>query len=605
MSGLFGIVNLDGRPVDEALLGALTARMDFRGPDGRGLATSGQAGFGHTLLRATAESAEEAQPIAFDDGALIVADARIDARAELAAALRAAGQAPRLDRPDVELILAAWRAWGEDCVTRLIGDFAFAVWDGRRLFLARDQMGVKPLYFAEIGRTVVFGNTPACLRAHPGFPVGFDERALAEYLLYGTRQDETATGFAGLKRLPPAHTRAWDADGAEQRRYWTLPIEEPVYRRRAQDYLDEFSSLLTTVVADRLRVPRAGLLMSGGLDSTTLAMEMCDQLSLGGAVNVAAFTAIFGSDDEEARFAKMVGERPGLSLHFVDRSVTACEEPLDALDDAVAGPDDLTLDPRPLRAQYADMTRFSRVAMFGEGPDNALPYEWRAHLAFLAGQGRWLRAATDLVLDRIADARPPAFATLRHRVSGAWAEDERDAIPPSILRPEAAVRLGIDPDHWPVTPVDWIHPARPSAHRSLQTPLWSSLFEGLDPAVTGASLEFRHPYVDVRMLRFLLTVPPLPWARRKLLVRRAMRGRLPPAVLARDKTPLARHFSTPDLSQLPSVTLEPEARALVREDWAAADPRAVVRARTLNRWLRLAKLAADSPEQSAHDPDRP
>ena len=592
MSGLFGIVNLDGRPVDEALLAALTARMDFRGPDGRGVAASGPAGFGHTLLRTTAESAEEAQPIAFDDGSLIVADARIDARAELAAALRASGQTARLDRPDVELILAAWRAWGEDCVTRLIGDFAFAVWDGRRLFLARDQMGVKPLYFAEIGRTVVFGNTPACLRAHPGFPSGFDERALAEYLLYGARQDETATGFAALRRVPPAHTRVWEAGGAVQRRYWRLPIEEPVYRRRAQNYIDEFSSLLTTAVVDRLRLPRAGLLMSGGLDSTTLAMELCDQVSPDGAENVRAFTTIFGPEDEEALYAGLVAERPGLSLRLVDRDRTVREAPFGGLDDPVAGPETMALELAPNRAQYADIAAFSPVAMYGEGPDNALEYEWRTHLAYLARQGRLLRAAQDLALDRLADPRLPALTALRHRLTGAHAAAEREAIPPSILDPDAAARLGIDLGHWPVTPLEQSHPARPAAYRSLQTPLWRNLFEGLDSATTGVALEFRHPYVDVRMLGFFLTVPPLPWARRKLLIRRAMRERLPTAVLARDKTPLTRHLSTPDLSALPSVALEPEARALVRQDWISADPRAVARARTLNRWLRLAKLPA-------------
>lgn len=599
MSGLFGIVHLDGRPVDETLLARLTARMDVRGPDARGVRVSGSAGFGHTLLRTTTESAGEAQPIALDGGSLLVADARIDARGELAEALRAAGHAARLDRPDVELILAAWRAWGEDCVTRLIGDFAFAVWDGRRLFLARDQMGVKPLYFAEIGRTVVFGNTPACLRAYPGFPADLDERALAEYLLYGTRQDETATAFAGLKRVPPAHTRVWTAEGAVQRRYWSLPIEEPVYRRRAQDYLDEFSSLLTTAVADRLRVPRASLLMSGGLDSTTLAMELCDQLGQDGADNVAAFTTICGPDDEEGRYAGLVAERPGLSLRLIERDRAVREAPLGVRDDPGAGPESFALESSPARTQHAEMAAFSRVAIFGEGPDNALEYEWRAHLAFLARQGRWLRAARDLALDRMADARLPALSALRHRVTGGHATAEREAIPPSILNPETAARLGLDLRRWPAAPLQQSHPSRPQAWNSLQITLWRHLFERFDPATTGAALEFRHPFVDLRMLRFFLAVPPLPWARRKLLIRRAMVGRLPAAVLERDKTPLARRFSALDLSALPTITLEPEARGLVREDWPAADPGAVVRARTLNRWLRLVRSAPASDSDAA------
>ena len=150
MSGFVGIVNLDNKPIDDRLLGRMTGFMAFRGPDRQRTWHNGSVGFGHALAITTNESERECQPLTLDRQIWIVADARIDARADLLAQLAEKGEAAPGDTTDVELVLRAYRAWGRACVDHLLGDFAFAIWDAprRELFCARDHLGVKSFFYA-------------------------------------------------------------------------------------------------------------------------------------------------------------------------------------------------------------------------------------------------------------------------------------------------------------------------------------------------------------------------------------------------------------------------------------------------------------------------
>ena len=169
MSGIVGIVNLDGAPVDRELLRRMTDFMAYRGPDAQEIWNDGPVGFGHAMLRTTWEAETERQPLSFDGNVWLTADARIDARADLIAKLEAKGRAGAKLANDAELILHAYHAWGDDCVNHLIGDFAFAIWDGResRVFCARDHFGVKPFYYAQRRHFFVFSNTLAFTRRFP------------------------------------------------------------------------------------------------------------------------------------------------------------------------------------------------------------------------------------------------------------------------------------------------------------------------------------------------------------------------------------------------------------------------------------------------------
>ncbi len=172
MSGIVGIVQLDGAPVDRELLERMTGSLAARGPDAQQTWGRGGVGFGHTLLRTTWESSGESQPLTLDGQTWIVADCRVDARDELLRALADRGCAAETDAPDPELILRAYTVWGEACLDRLLGDFSFAIWDEghRTLVCARDHFGVKPFFYVHVDRTFIFSNDLNCLRLHPSVP---------------------------------------------------------------------------------------------------------------------------------------------------------------------------------------------------------------------------------------------------------------------------------------------------------------------------------------------------------------------------------------------------------------------------------------------------
>src|SRR5260221_3967749 len=154
MSGIAGIVNLDGATVDRLLLKQMSDHLTVRGRDAENMWIEGNVGFGHTMLRTTWESEHESQPLSLDGQVWITADARVDDRESLVEKLKSKGQEVTCAAPDVELILRAYHAFGEQCVDHLLGDFAFAIWDRnlRRIFCARDHLGIKPFYYFQSGK---------------------------------------------------------------------------------------------------------------------------------------------------------------------------------------------------------------------------------------------------------------------------------------------------------------------------------------------------------------------------------------------------------------------------------------------------------------------
>ncbi|MEK7834195.1 MAG: asparagine synthetase B, partial [Acidobacteriota bacterium] len=225
MSGIAGIYNLDGRPVDPQLLRQMTDSLIFRGPDAQDIWLDGHIGFGHTMLRTTTESYREHQPCSLDGQVWITADARIDGRVELIQKLQPKVRADLKSATDVELILHAYDVWGEACVEHLLGDFAFAIWDGRqkRLFCARDHFGIKPFFYAKVADHFIFSNTLNCVRLHTAVSDELNEQAVGDFLLFNGNQDLGMSAFADVQRLPPAHTLVCSEGKLGLRRYWSLP----------------------------------------------------------------------------------------------------------------------------------------------------------------------------------------------------------------------------------------------------------------------------------------------------------------------------------------------------------------------------------------------
>jgi asparagine synthase (glutamine-hydrolysing) len=601
MSGIAGILNLDGSPVDGGLLARMTEYLRFRGPDGHGMHAIGNVGLGHTLLRLVEDSGApgtDEQPFTLDGRRWIVADARVDARADLVAALRARGHEPAADAADAELILRAYGAWGEGCVAHLLGDFTFAIWDGpeRRLFCARDQLGVKPFYYAQVGPSVVFSNTLDCVRLHPAVSKELNDHAIADFLLFGGNQDPATTTFRDVLRLPAAHSISWSPEGRRCQPYWTLPIDEPLSFKRADEYTERFMELLRAAVSDRLRTRRVAVFMSGGLDSPTLAAVAAGMLrdrTAGGAVH--AMTSVYDRliPDEERHYAGLVAKHLGIPIHYDvrddetsiadwERVVVHTPEPVDNPPAFVAGTEFLE-----------KMSVHARVFLYGEGPDNALRYEWRPYLSHLVAGRRVGSLIRALSSDLLMHPRVPLWSLIRQtagarRQGSRWREEF-----PGWLNEELIERCGCR-ERWVdrQTPPS-LHPVRPQGHGACMPARWQSLFDDCDIHAAIGGAEIRHPFLDVRLLRYMLALPAMPWSRNKLVIRRAMKDALPPAIIRRKKSSVrgSPDFARASSSGLPRLRPSPILSRYVNAGKvptaAASVPelRAVLRPLGLSYWL--------------------
>jgi asparagine synthase (glutamine-hydrolysing) len=221
VSGIVGIWNLDGSPVDRELLKACAGAIDHRGPDGRDSWIEGPAGMIFQHLRVTPESLDETQPLVGESGPVVVFDGRLDDREELLAGLpKTAGL--NSGSADAALVLAAYEAFGERFVDRLAGDFALALFDPRspHLLLARDSLGVRPLYYHRTRRRIVFASEIKPILA-AGAPARPNDDFLAQFILREFVGDEPgATFFDGIPAVPPSHVIRVDPRKAAVRMYW-------------------------------------------------------------------------------------------------------------------------------------------------------------------------------------------------------------------------------------------------------------------------------------------------------------------------------------------------------------------------------------------------
>jgi asparagine synthase (glutamine-hydrolysing) len=609
MSGIVGVRNLDGAPVDRQFLQQLTCFLTPRGPDAQQIWVDGPVGFGHTLFKTTEESEYESQPFTLGSGTWITADARIDARHELIDQLKACGQQPAPHATDPELILRAYEAWGESCIEHLLGDFAFGIWDGRRqqLFCARDQMGVRPLYYAQIGSFVVFSNALDCIRQCSVVSDRLNDLAIADFLLFELNQDPATTCFADIYRLPPAHCASWSASGFRKWRYWTMPIDEPIFYKRKDDYCDRFKELLREAVDDRLRTNRVGVFMSGGLDSPTLAATARDVLRARYSnFDLQAFTSMDSSHPEETHYAGLAARYLEIPIHFDKWEPKSIDPHWERIPFQTPEPCGSGWNVIPNRIYYQRAGSHSRVFFWGEGPDNVLLFEWRAYLSYLTQRHHYGRLLSATCSTLISQRRPPFWGRISKFLRLAGRDDEtRGSFPPWLNQAfeshwHLRTRWNDTQGHTPTSR----HPVHPQAYASLQLPLWQQLFEGEDAGAMGTFLEMRHPFFDLRVLRFMLACPPLPWCRSKYLIRRAMCGALPDQILKRKKSGISfdqvrKYFASFGLEPFrpaPEILcfVDPEQVPVIPSDdqWIFAGHS---RVRSLNHWLQYSRRRLHNP----------
>jgi asparagine synthase (glutamine-hydrolysing) len=544
VSGIVGIVNLDWTPVDPGLLSDMTRLMAYRGPDAQETWTSSHVGLGHAMLRITFEMAEEHQPRSLDGRAWITADARIDAREELINKLEANACRDLAIASDTDLILHAYRVWDTSCVHHLLGDFAFAIWDAsrQRLFCARDHFGIRPLYYAIANGRLIFSNDLDTIRLHPCVSDELNDLAIVNFLLFRGHPRIDQTSFADIQSLPPAHTLTLEGGTTTISRYWTLPIEGPIRYKRHRDYVDHFSELFDTAVADRMRTNRAGILMSGGMDSSSIAATICNLRAQNKSeFALKAFTYVYDRliPDEERRYATLVARCLDIPIHFVvldnrkwfdgwDQEGFRFPQPMDG-----GGWNDNDC------VRKAALDDDLRVFYSGWGPDLMLSEPTSYGTLLKHGcVGDFVRSAGDFI---IRYRQRPLAAARRcwERLRGTVPERGVDVHALALLAPSIAEHVDIPKQWWQFPSRPQKHPWRPSTYSQLSNHYWTLNFQQNDAANWRAPVEFRYPFFDIRLVRYLLRVPVLPSFSNKRLVRDAMWSKLPEVVRVRPKAPLA------------------------------------------------------------------
>jgi asparagine synthase (glutamine-hydrolysing) len=533
MSGIVGMVNLDGAPIDRELLSRCTDFLAYRGPDAQHLWIDRNVGLGHTLLRTTYEAETESQPISLDGKVWLISDARIDARAELLRNLPAS-LISKNNPNDAELILYAYQAWGEDCIQHLIGDFVFAIWDSirQRLFCARDHLGVKPFFYAVTPDRVIFSNTLNAVRLDRRVSDQLNEVAIGDYLLFGVNQDLSTTTFRDINRLPAAHTLTVSNSSVKTQCYWKPTRKSELIFRDRHSYVERFDELLATAVEDRLRTDRVAVSMSGGLDSTSMAALAHERLDDNGSLH--AFSIVYDSliPDDERHYSQVAADHIGIPITHISA------DHFSLFDRETPGDMD---QPEPflisaLTRQFNTLLRLAaghgRIALTGWDGDALMNESANDYFASAARGLRLKKLTSGLAWYVKSQKRVPEFG-IRGRLKRFLGKNEVGSFYPEWIDESFAKRTNLRERSKQTTINE-----RSSVLRALASKLWSSLFEGYDPGATKLLLEVRHPIIDLRVIEFLLAIPTVPWCVEKHILRSAMQTRLPASVLNRHKTPL-------------------------------------------------------------------
>lgn len=555
MCGIAGRVNFrSGAPVDAALIQRMCDLLAHRGPDGEGAHVDGPVGLGHRRLAIIDLSPSARQPMASEDRQLwITYNGEVYNFQALRADLAGRGHRFR-SQSDTEVILTAYREFGVGCLERLRGMFAFAIWDARAqtLFLARDRLGKKPLYYLLDGDGIAFASEAKAFLADPSFKARPNPEAISHYLTY-QYVPSPLTAFQGLRKLPPAHYLLVQDGKVLTERYWTLHYA-PKHRLTEGEACEQLLARLREAVKLRLisDVP-LGALLSGGIDSSTVVALMAE----GCVSRVKTFSIGFEEaayDEREA--AAIVATRFGTDHSaFVVRPDVAgllpalvwhCNEPF--------------ADSSAVPTYYlAQVTRpHVTVALSGDGGDEAF-----------GGYDRYVAHALACRADHFLGPLRPALAAL-----GAWLPHGGDgrglprrarrflealAAPPAERYARWMIHFGAEEKAALCTPefaaatggadslallrkaftdTDAQGPVEAAIAADVARYLPEDLLVKLDVTTMAHGLEARCPFLDSEVVEFAARLP-VRWkvwgTAKKVLLRRALRDLLPPEILARPK----------------------------------------------------------------------
>lgn len=457
---------------------------------------------------------------------------RLDDRVALRSTLR-----DRLGEGADDDASLAWRsfvAWGEQAPEHWLGDYAVAAVSPARdrLIAARGTVGVLHCFYATAGPVVLVADDPATLAAVDGVDVGLDERAVVEYLRTGELVTPTISFRKGIRRVPAAHTLCIDRSGRERiARHWELPAPTVRTRLSEPEAVEGFREVLGRAVADRLRGRHATILLSGGLDSSAVAMVARDN---SGAVGLDAVTVSWRAllpHDDEAEWAASAADAFGLPHTIVAMAEDEGFSEQESYWTSEPSPD---VEPRLWRSLARRLSAIAPVTLLGEDADTLLAPTTLLDQLRVDGVAATLRAWS--VHRRTYGRRPWIGLRQSLRSLDRW-RDRALRRPPPWLRREAVRRHPL-----PDVPAASPHPTRVIAARRLAQPTWESALWSDAPQLSGAPVQVLLPLMDPRVIAFCFSVPVVPWCQRKRLVRASLQGRVSQRLVDRPKTPLRGYY---------------------------------------------------------------
>ncbi|MDI5934179.1 asparagine synthase-related protein [Halomonas kalidii] len=522
MSAILGRIHFSGAAVDPQGFNKALATLSSYGREGANMWVDGPVALGHQHLDIMPESVHEMQPLA-QGGLIIVADAILDNRDALCDQLYI-DKSLLAEIPDSQIILSAYRRWGEECASRLEGDFTFGIWDAHKqsLLLARDHIGARPLYFYRHKQCFLFSTDIRGLLAFQDIHFAIDESRVASYLVWPLAPDEDSF-FQGVKPVAPGHYLVIDKHRLQQQAHWH-PLDVPDIRyQRRETYDEHLRELLEAAVSCRLRTsfPVASHL-SGGLDSSGVTILASRLLHNAGRQLDMTYTwspavseryPMPDNSRDERRVIADICRKEGIECHYGTATGRDYRDFL-TRDIAVEGTTDL-FEELPVMAHAGQ--RGTRVMLSGWGGDESVTFNARGYPSYLLKRGRLMK-----------------LLAMARKVSGGFRHPDRIAI---FLWQHGLLPIMPDAVYARYTPYlrtdrleHFIHPDLKARFPNVKNQRMLAWRDVSDPTSVQAlllqnghlasrmatwahwsapqGLVYRYPLTDIRLLRFTLGLPP-------------------------------------------------------------------------------------------------
>jgi asparagine synthase (glutamine-hydrolysing) len=557
MSGICGLFNLDEAPVAEPDLRSMTAMLEQRGPERTGRWREGFVGIGHTLLATTPELQFEKQPqVHAETGCVITADVRLDNREELGAALELAR--PLAETGDAELILLAYLASGEHCVDRLLGDFAFAIWDPRNrvMFCARDQFGMRPFYYYHVSsQRFVFASDARAILVLPQVPHQINEDRIADFLVPEFEwYDYESSFFDGVHRLPPGHKAVVTPSGLTVSEYYRVQPGPDPGPMTDNEYREGFVEVFSRAIDARLRGPAGtvGSMLSGGMDSGSVvafAKGLQEQHGLGPLPTFSGVNRLDNQEAEDARWSETQSIHNAITMTSITPTLVHPDETGDLFEPLSSGFEEpfdgvFTI----LKALFVTAHgQGIRTLLDGGGGDVAM--HEGSYIIRLLRSGRLHLAVSEIVAEsKYWGHSKPLPALLRYarnavlpdvikRAARAHRNTAlvRNYLDRSLIAPEFAGRVGMQERHeqmLTIFPRRW-NPDYAQEFCDRIRPNMTGGKERYSRIAASTGMEARDPYLDKRVVEYCSRLPgrfKLRDGWPKVILRDVTAGLLPDAV---------------------------------------------------------------------------